>query len=507
MSTLRLNKYELHYDYNCADRNKPTLLLIHDLCMDASMWQTLHPFIDKGFNTLTYDLYGHGKTTDSESPMSLRQLFDEMVALLRCLKLNKVHIIGCRFSAFLAFEFAIHAPEYVESLTLMSFPFYTKGSYDREGATNIQLIKLDHELFIQKYILKSVHPVTAIKVRAIKHAFSQVHIKNIISPIEELISISHSSGFDLIGKLKQLRTPVLFMHGELDPVFPAALAMIFSNYISNSRFHVIPDASSLIPLDNPEHVGHLINLFLNSNRVPSTLPPNSKKLINTFNGMIENAYKSQINRHRFLNISILSGKTHVYWNGQEIIGKWSKRNAQEILLFIILNNGATKRETIINAFTPDMDINQARNHLRVQLSYLNQIFRSQSDPSLHDLLMISRDSVALNANVESDIGDYIQNISDLLWSKESISERCQTFLNLLEDYRPDVLSALNGEWSRQLAANLKSKWSQTMTQILLALKDEGHYTEITSILTKGRIVEPYEGFCDHWMTFLTQNVR
>lgn len=58
--------------------------------------------------------------------------------------------------------------------------------------------------------------------------------------------------------------------------------------------------------------------------------------------------------------------------------------------------------------------------------------------------MISRDSVALNANVESDIGDYTQNIRDLLWSKESISERCQTFLNLLEDYRPDVLSALNG---------------------------------------------------------------
>ncbi|WP_100486931.1 alpha/beta fold hydrolase [Sporolactobacillus pectinivorans] len=504
MATLIFENYELNYTYYRAKPDNPTVLFIHDLCMESAMWQPLLLGIERQFNILTYDFYSHGQSTDGEAALSLELLLKELTALLRHLHLHKVHVVGCRYSAIVAFELAIQAPESVASLTLMSMPFYVQShSYAREAATNVQLLLLDHQLFEKRYMMQSVHPVSIAKSRTIIHALRSVADRHVISAIRELNSRIQTPDFNLIGKLKRLRIPALFMHGEYDPVYPAALAMIFSGYAPNHRFVLVPDASALIPLDQPKFALAAFKRFMDDKMYSNSLTPDGMKMINGLNAIVEKALKSQVVMHRSLQLSVLNGHTSVYWNGQELAGKWNKRNAQGLLLFIILNHGAVKRDMIIDAFTPDMAVSQARNHLRVQLSYLNNLFRNQPDPALHDLLMISRDSVALNARGESDIGIFIRNIENLQWSKKPADERSRIFLAYLEDYSPETLSTFNGDWSRQLESNLRNKLSRAMAQILLDLRNEKDHLRIRKVLKKGKIVEPYEGFCKSWMEALS----
>lgn len=500
MTTLALKDYKLCYHYYVIDKHRPTLLMIHDIGMNQEMWQLFLPNLEKKYNFLTYDFYGHGKTAGNRDSHSINQLLHELSLLILHLGLDRVHIAGCRFGAILALEFAIREPERVASLILMSFPFYLrKDEYDRENAVNLQLLQLDYQLYEEKYIMESVFPATLSKSRLVARALRQVSRDHIISPVAELIRLSQSPGFDLIGKLREVRQPVLFMHGECDPVFPTSLAMLLSKYVPNSQFMVIPEASMLIPLDQPEFAADLLNRFMRSDKSPAPLLTGTGHFVNAAKSVIERRYEDRNINRRVFQLSVMSGKTHVFWNGKKLIGNWDKRHARELILFIILNGGTAKRDTIIDAFTPDLDIDQARNHLRVQLNYLNQLLRSQEDPALHNFLTVSRDSVAFNAHAESDIGEYMRHIEYLLWSDDAITTRSAVFLSFLEDYHPDRLDALNFPWIRELNAKIRDKLSQIMMQILSALRKERNLSEMLHVLERGKKIEPYKNFCDNWM--------
>ncbi|RYL95759.1 hypothetical protein EWI07_00855 [Sporolactobacillus sp. THM7-4] len=204
-----------------------------------------------------------------------------------------------------------------------------------------------------------------------------------------------------------------------------------------------------------------------------------------FNELIEKNDKSQVHRH--LRLTMMNGETHVYWNGHELIGNWKKRHARELLLYLIMNQKTANRDAIVDAFAENLTISQARNHLRVQLNYLNTLFRSQVDSTLHDVLVSNRDSITLNCDVESDLGEFISTIEDLLRSKEPIEQRIETFLIFLEDYHPDFLVTWNGTWIRNLEKKLTNQLSQVLNQILRTLKEEYKETEIRRILSNQSI--------------------
>ncbi|MDF2911800.1 MAG: hypothetical protein K0Q56_2682 [Sporolactobacillus laevolacticus] len=469
------------------------------------MWYFILPYMEKGFNILTYDLYGHGRTTGNGTSLSISGLANELITLLNHLHLEKVHFVCCRFSTILALKLLLEAPGYVASITSMSLPFYLQPKeFIRKGVTDIQLLKADPHLFEKNYILEGVYPVTDSKSRMISNALRLVPCQQMTSLIQELINKAASPEYDAIKLMKKFDRPILFMHGEFDPVFPAALAAIFSKFVMNSQFMVVPESSSLIPLDQPEFAAIWINKFIKKEYSASSLTPDSKNVITIFNTMIEQNMRSQIipSHQRYLRLSMMNGKVHIYWNGRELTGNWNKRNAKELILFMILNHGTVKRNMIINAFKPDVESNQARNYLRVQLSYLKQLFLSQVDRSLQDVLIVDRYSVTLNAHLESDLGIFIENIEELQRSKKPVKERSQIFCGLLNNYHPDVLAKYQGEWISQIASSVESRLSQIMAQILLDLKKEGELLEIQRVLIKGKIVQPYIGFCDNWMESL-----
>lgn len=500
MPTLQIHDYSLNYDYHFIGKSKPTLFFIHDLGMDSTMWTSLLPYVNKTFNTLTYDFFGHGQTTDSSSLISLESLYHEIIALLDKLKLENVHFVGCRFGAIIAFRFARLYPDLMQSLTLMSIPFYVqKGSFDKEFRTLIQLLRLDRDLMEQKLILDSIYPVTHDKSKLIADAFSRVSSQNFVFLINTLVKENHDQSFDWIDSLKNLKVPMLLMHGEFDPVYPARLSVVFSTYAPNARALVIPSASCFIMLDQPALTADFLTSFIFSEKIPVPAAFSHRKIIHEFKDLVEKGYQKTPIRRRFLRMSILSGDTLVYWNGEPISGKWNQRNAKELLFFIILNHGAVKRDELIDTFMPELPINQAKNHLRVQLSHLNKIFQNHTDIGARSALMLGRDTIALYADTECDLIDYLNDMEKLLWENEPLSDQVQHFIHMLEVYHPYCLSSYHGEWVSLLIERIDSKLAQIMVMLLKKLSQSGQLLAAHEVLEAGRVVEPYDGFCDEWL--------
>lgn len=503
MTAKAFSHHKVHFRFYKTAQDSPTLMLIPDLYLNAGMWDDfIRSASRKGFNLLTCDFYSR----NHEAP-SLNTLAAEWNELFQDLQLRKVHLAGCRTGASLAVELALLIPEKIESLTLISLPLLPQQEhYMYTEKWSAQLQQSDPALFEKQYMMECLHPLTLTKARTVLHALRSDAGKQNQFMLEAMRNSKIPEDECLADRLKKWSKPVFFLYGEADPVIPATAMMVVTACVPGSRSMIVPGASSLIPMDDPEFTAARIDNFINKsdrNRIP--LPDADNEMIQSIQAMVSRVYNVHAEHHRNLVLSVMDGKTEVYWNGRLLSGQWKKRNAAELLLFLIFNHGTVKRDAIIDAFTPDLELSQARNRLRVQLSYLNSLLQEQPDESVHDLLSISRDTVTLNAEAVCDLGEFIRNIEELSWSAKPVEKRSEMFLNFLDDYHPDILNHYHGAWVEKLDTGMKNSLSQTLGQILLDLKKSGNRGEMRHLLTKGTCVEPYKGFCRSWLDVLNHS--
>ena len=66
------------------------------------------------------------------------------------------------------------------------------------------------------------------------------------------------SALDLVAQLPRIRCPTLILVGEHDPSSPPSAARVLQENIAGAEMHVIPDASHMAPLEQPD----VINAYL-----------------------------------------------------------------------------------------------------------------------------------------------------------------------------------------------------------------------------------------------------
>jgi pimeloyl-ACP methyl ester carboxylesterase len=93
------------------DATKPTLVFIHGVLNDHSVWilQTRY-FAHHGYNVLAIDLPGHGKS-EGRCPKSVEEAADFVLALLKAAGLEEAALVGHSWGSLIALHAASLAPE------------------------------------------------------------------------------------------------------------------------------------------------------------------------------------------------------------------------------------------------------------------------------------------------------------------------------------------------------------------------------------------------------------
>ena len=117
MPKLQVNGIDLFYDIK--GMGEPLLLIAGFLC-DHAYWSLIMPSLISQYQVIRLDNRGMGRSSAPETPYSLKQMANDVAALLNHLAIDKVHLVGHSMGGQIAQELVLAHPEKVQSLMLLS---------------------------------------------------------------------------------------------------------------------------------------------------------------------------------------------------------------------------------------------------------------------------------------------------------------------------------------------------------------------------------------------------
>lgn len=120
-----------------AGGDGPPLLFSHGLLMSGRMFDAQVAALQGRYRCIRWDHRGQGRSADvSGRAISIEQVTDDAVALIRALALPPAHFVGLSMGGFVGMRLAARHPELLRSLTLLD------TSADAEPAENVPRYRL-----------------------------------------------------------------------------------------------------------------------------------------------------------------------------------------------------------------------------------------------------------------------------------------------------------------------------------------------------------------------------
>lgn len=145
--TLSFKSTHIHY----TDQGKgQAVVFLHGFLEDARMWQPLKRYLPKTYRLICIDLFGHGSSGGIGYIYRMEEMAKALEAVLKELKLRKVHLVGHSMGGYVALAFAERNPDHLRSLALVHSTAradWPEKQRDRDRA--VAVVKRDCRGFIQ----------------------------------------------------------------------------------------------------------------------------------------------------------------------------------------------------------------------------------------------------------------------------------------------------------------------------------------------------------------------
>ncbi len=213
--------------------------------------------------------------TYDATTISLKQLVADLDALRRELRIEKLTIVGHSWGGILSMMYASEHPDRVAALalidsggpTLAGVPKFASNLMSRFTAEdNAKIAEWSAPAKMSANRKKAILEITKAKTGAYFHDRSKAHL--LLDPMTEdsfhdgvfyAVTGQLMTGLDLRAGLKNLRAPVLVIHGKQDPL---ETAQEVHEAIAGSRLGIIEDAGHFPWLEKPDLVYRLLDEFL-----------------------------------------------------------------------------------------------------------------------------------------------------------------------------------------------------------------------------------------------------
>lgn len=258
MSTINVNGIEINYR---VEGRGPWITLSHSLTCDLSMWDDLAAALAPDFTVLRYDTRGHGQTTAPAGAYSFEQLTVDLIGLLDALNIERTHYLGLSIGGMIGQHFALAAPQRVNKLIIANS---TSRIPPEAGALWDQRIALAQAEgcagVVEGTLARWFSPAfRAASPAAVARIATQ--IRN--SPVAGYIGCAAAIRvLDITAKISAISAPTLVIAGGEDPGTPQAMSDAIANAIPGAQLAVIPFASHLSCIEQPETFLRLVTDFL-----------------------------------------------------------------------------------------------------------------------------------------------------------------------------------------------------------------------------------------------------
>jgi pimeloyl-ACP methyl ester carboxylesterase len=207
-----------------------------------------------GYCVYAVDLPGHGKSENCGGQQTIGEYAHHLVEWLESLQLRRAVFVGHSMGSAIALAIAIHHPEYVVGLGLIS-----------AGAR----LRINPELLVYAADQTTFTKAADLLVSYSFSVHTSPHLVELAS--RRLLETRQSvflgdlqacDCFDVMDSLGSVDQPTLVVCGSEDQMTPLRYAQFLSNSLPHAQLSVIPDAGHMVMLEQPRLVADGLLSFL-----------------------------------------------------------------------------------------------------------------------------------------------------------------------------------------------------------------------------------------------------
>jgi 3-oxoadipate enol-lactonase len=243
-------------------RGEP-LILVHGLADDHRAWRRSLPDLALRHRVILYDLRGHGQTSPGEPDGTLRQLGDDLVALMDAIALDRTDVAGFSLGGTIAMRVAIDHPDRIRRIALVA----TSSRVGRSAAEwyrhRVEMVERKDPL-LRQTLDRDTADVYAEAPAELEDGLL-IRRQSTADPRgygNACAAMAALNAAPLDPELHAVSAPTLIVASEKDKHCPPKAAEIIASGIGGSRLEIISDSGHPIPVEKPRELSSLINSFL-----------------------------------------------------------------------------------------------------------------------------------------------------------------------------------------------------------------------------------------------------
>ncbi|MCA9837321.1 MAG: alpha/beta hydrolase [Trueperaceae bacterium] len=257
----KLNGLELYYEI--YGEGEP-LILLHGGLGSTAMVAPIVPELSKDRQVIAVDLQAHGRTADTDRPLRLEYLADDISKLIIHLGFEKVDLMGYSLGGLVSLCTATLYPEQLRNLILVSVPCRRTGWYPEvlEGMSQV-----------------NAQAAEGMKPSPIYKTYAEVAPKpedwpNLLEKTGDMLR----QDYDFTQHVSTLTMPVLLIYGDVDSIPVSHMAEFYSllggsqkdagwdhAYMPRSQLAILPGTSHYNSFMSP-HLVDFVHKFLAKDR-------------------------------------------------------------------------------------------------------------------------------------------------------------------------------------------------------------------------------------------------
>ena len=257
-----LDSFGTSYSLHKINEKNP-IVFIHGVGLNKEIWEPQINFF-KDYNTLTYDLLGHGKTSLNKPQLSFEDFSDQLFNLINELNFNKIHLVGFSLGALIARHFAAKYNDRLSSLIIHASIYKRTEEQKRAVQNRVEVAKTNRP---------------ASRQTAIRRWLSENFIKenpDVYKKIYSILEKNNRADFlkcyeifvnyiDDDSMLKKIKSNTLITAGKNDVGSTPEMSKNLSKIIKDSKFIEIKKGKHLCSIECANDVNIVFKKFIDKN--------------------------------------------------------------------------------------------------------------------------------------------------------------------------------------------------------------------------------------------------
>lgn len=259
MKILKLENCDLYYQ---ETGNGDPVVLVHGMGSDHTAWGGLVTLLQTNYRVLAVDLRGHGCSCKTSGPYSLDLFATDLLKLLELLDIGKAHFLGHSLGGAVLLELALHHPEKMYSLTLISSFAQVDPALEKILNRLLKILREQgYEAFFDACLPLTYTPEfleeNQESFSLVKATTSQmVSLTSLIDTLHVCLQI------DLKDNLKEIKVPALVITGSEDTFTPPHHGIFIRNKLKQGKMVTMEGVGHNLLVEQPEKTYSLLQDFL-----------------------------------------------------------------------------------------------------------------------------------------------------------------------------------------------------------------------------------------------------